>query len=244
MEVLNRIFELSGFQLSFVMIDVLHALDLGCSQDMLSNLLWIVMLRICSGRSYKDKVRNLKDKLKSHYRLFQTPCQVNDITQEMIWAEGKRSPKLRTKGAECRHIIPFGVEVALDLHEQVNDTESQSILHLLSLLLDFYMLMSEAWDADLAAKTARHVLLLYNALSKKADSDGSPLWRIKQTFRLFSELAEYCVESGMDPREFRNYRDEDFVGWGGEVTESRGGAARPVTAAKRLLDRYRALGSL
>ena len=113
--------------------------------------------------------------------------------------------------------------MALDLHEQVNDTESQSILHLISLLLDVYMLMSEAWDADLAAKTARHVLLLYSALSKEADSDGSPLWRVKPTFHVFSELTECCAESGMNPREFWNYRDEDFGGAVAAFGRRRGG---------------------
>ena len=96
--------------MNMVVIDVLHCMDLGCTQDMLGNVLW-EGLSLYPGRAKGARLREMWLAIKAHYKAMRTPVQLEAITQEMIKQENK-SPKLRAKGAATRHLVLFGLDTA------------------------------------------------------------------------------------------------------------------------------------
>ena len=86
-----------------VCIDVLHALDLGITQDMLGNLFWESLGTLYKeGRTKADRLNLLWNKMKKFYNLFKPPSQIQKLTEEMI-KQDKKGPKLKANGAETRH---------------------------------------------------------------------------------------------------------------------------------------------
>eukprot|EP00974_Lingulodinium_polyedra_P016402 1588321-Lingulodinium_polyedra.AAC.1 len=84
----------------------------------------------------------------------------------------------------------------------------------------------------------------YAALSREAVRQGLPEhWAMKPKLHLFQELGEYMAHTHGNPKNFWNYKDEDFVGWLAKMARSRGGPKSAATAAKAVIDRYRALCS-
>ena len=65
------LFNSPGFALLMVCIDVLHALDLGITQDMLGNLFWESLGTLYKeGRTKADRLNLLWNKMKKFYKLF------------------------------------------------------------------------------------------------------------------------------------------------------------------------------
>lgn len=240
------IFRLPGVQLRMATIDVLHALDLGCTQDILGNIFWEFQSSgIVEGSNVGQRVGSLWVLLKKHYSSLSTPNRLQDLTVEMI-KQDKKGPKLRAKGAETRGLVAFGLECAISLHEFAPGPRSRTILQMVSSLMEFYMLMDcEDVSADLASAAAKKCCLLYAGLSKESLARGADLfWRVKPKFHLWVELAEYQCEYLGNPKLFWAYRDEDFMGWLAQLGESRGGPKQASTAARRILDRWRCLSDL
>ena len=97
------LFSSPGFTLMMVCIDVLHALDLGFTQDMLGNLFWEALDTLFKeGKNRGERVKLLLLRMKKWYRMFKPPSQIQKLTEEMLKRE-KKSPKLKAKGAETRH---------------------------------------------------------------------------------------------------------------------------------------------
>ena len=163
----------------------------------------------------------------------------------MIGGEKKRSPKLRAKGAETRHLVPFAFIMAEKLHAKLQTTHSQTVENCMLYLFELYILMGvRPWQQELAAKACRNCLQLYGALMREAEARGSRQWSIKPKAHMMQELIEFQAAEFGNPRDFWAYKDEDFVGFASETVESRGGPQNPTTANRRLVDRYRALASL
>ena len=99
------IFDLPGVGLEVICIDVLHALDLGFTQDVLGNILWEYLASgLCVGRSLDARVKSLWAQWKEHQKTYKTPCKLQGLTKEMIKLD-KKPPKLRAKGAETRILL-------------------------------------------------------------------------------------------------------------------------------------------
>eukprot|EP00969_Alexandrium_andersonii_P145396 6430686-Alexandrium_andersonii.AAC.1 len=71
---------------------------------------------LCVGRNREARLKQLWVMMKQHYKEARTPRQLQGLTVEMVKRDTK-SPKLRAKGGETRHLAPFGLEVATKLHE-------------------------------------------------------------------------------------------------------------------------------
>ena len=85
-------------------------------------------------------------------------------------------------------------------------------------------------------------LSMYKALSLEAASNGEEQrWKLKPKAHLFQELAEFQSAQWGNPRNFWTYADEDFVGWVATIARSRGGPKQASTAARRVMERYRAM---
>ena len=164
----------------------------------------------------------------------------------MIKGQGK-PPKLKTKGAETRSLISYGLQAAIAMHAQQQSVHSLTVLKCISSLLDFYMLVSlEVWQPLLASRACQQCVSFYKALSDEAKappiSDDS-LWRMKPKTHMFQELAEYQGFVLGNPRLFWNYMDEDFVGFIATIAMSRGGPKMAATTASNVLQQYRALAN-
>lgn len=240
------LFSLPGVSIDMVMIDVLHAMDLGITQDVVGNLFFEMLeLRILAGASREARLTSLWAKLKAHYKAMKTSNRLQKLTMGMVKAD-KKPPKLRTKAAETRHIMPFAVEIAQELHAADPSVHNATILQMVSGLFDLYMMMGlEVWPAELASSTSRKVGLLYKALSDESIGKGQDWrWRMKPKWHLFAELFSQQAPQRGDPSLFWTYADEDFVGYCAQIARSRGGPRSAAVTARKVIERYRALESL
>ena len=64
------LFSLPGITLDMVCRDVLHALDLGVSQDAIGNVLWEFLnnKKVCKGNNRGQRLTQLHKILKAHYK--------------------------------------------------------------------------------------------------------------------------------------------------------------------------------
>ena len=240
------IFELPGVTLAMVTIDPLHAMDLGFSQDLLGNVLWeFQKCGLCPGSNVKDRVAALWLKLKAHYIALGTPNRIQALTVEMLKMD-KKGPKLRTKGAETRSLVPFGLVCAKEMYEHDPSPHNEAVFHCMSALMDLYLLLSlPVWNPSAASTACRRCLVHYQALSEEMRKADRPLfWRIKPKAHMFCELGEYMHEHMGNPSLFWNYKDEDFVGYISRIAHPRGGPRQASSTGKAVLERYSALKSL
>ena len=120
-----------------VCIDILHACDLGITQDTLGNVFWEALRELCPGKNEHERIRHLCQKMKEYYKLFKPPCQLQTLTKEITEKDSKKNkmtkrnkndtkemikhdkktPKLRAKGAETRHLVSFGLQLANEMQE-------------------------------------------------------------------------------------------------------------------------------
>ena len=86
----------------------------------------------------------------------ETPNRVQALTEEMIKKDGK-GPKMRTKGAETRGLVPFAVECAQSLHEKEGTVHTLTMVKAMSNLVEFYLVLGmEDFNPDLAANARRN----------------------------------------------------------------------------------------
>ena len=94
----------TGFRLECILVDVLHAADLGMTAHIIGNIMWESVLQKYWGASTQD--------LDSWYK--KTKCKVKlqgKLTQQRIRAHGQ-FPKLKCKAAAARHLADYALDVA------------------------------------------------------------------------------------------------------------------------------------
>lgn len=169
---LSVLFDFPGFHISMILVDVLHCCDLGCTQIILGNLFWwaLTVKAVLPGKSLEASCKALLRMIKAFYKSMSTPCnRINDLSPEMIRQSGK-GPRLRLKGPETRHIVPFSVELAGKLHDAVQSEFSADVLDLCRSLLTFYMTLGiTPFNAAEASAATQRCLDLYTKLSDAAD---------------------------------------------------------------------------
>jgi hypothetical protein len=158
----------------------------------------------------------------------------------MIKRDGK-CPKLRSKAAECRYLVPFCAWLS-DKFKAFNQ-HFAAIAGMFFYLHQLQMMVSgsEPWVASSAADACRLFCSLYAALSAEAKAAGKDRWRIKPKLHLLQEMLEVDVFLHGNPSEFWNYRDESFVGFWAGAAHRRGGPNLVATTTRRFLDRFRAM---
>ena len=63
---MSPLFEIPGFSLKLICIDVLHALDLGFTQEAMGNVLYECLGIFVVGSTIQEKIDNLVIKMKDH----------------------------------------------------------------------------------------------------------------------------------------------------------------------------------
>ena len=182
--------------------------------------------------------------MKRYYSIAKPSSVVDDLTPEMIRQPGK-GPKLRSKGSECRGLVPLGFELAIAMKEKHQSEHTNTIVRMMSALLFFYQAIDqEEYPIDTAAKMCRSCCLHYKALRDEArvlHGHSTKLWTLSPKFHMWIEVTEYQAPHLGCPRTFWCYRDEAFVGYVSKLAFSRGGANVCATASMRLLTKVRAM---
>lgn len=240
---ISPLFQAPGFCPSMICVDILHCLDLGVSADALGNLMFEALN---SPEMYTGakavRIDAMWKHLQAYYRDNKVPSKLDKLTWEMV-QQPKKSPKLRAKGAECRYLVPWGVDLALKLHERINSTRTMTILQAFTALFDFYMACStEPFQPDACSRATRKFLILYSGISSTTSDEL--LWRVKPKFHLFSEMGEYQSAELGNPRHFWAYADESFVGFVSTLAASRGGGHTASTLPERTIARYRIMNAM
>ena len=167
----SPIFASPGCKVDYVMVDWLHAVDLGVGADMLGNV-FNEVVDLLPGLTRKERVQNMWGRLRAWYKEARPPSQLQTLTPEMVRLPGK-PPKLRAKAGECRYLLPFGAALAAEFAE--GSEHRKTVGHLTRNLLEVATCVSKgAWDDQAAKKAARKFCLLYTALEKEALASGDP----------------------------------------------------------------------
>ena len=238
---LSPLFSLPGFDISMIVIDVLHTMDLGCSQDAMGNIFWEAVHEpgYLAGRNQEARKDTLWAMIKDFYKRTAPRSNIQKLTMEMIKQDAK-PPKFKGKGGETRYLVPFAVELTQFMHAAKPSQFTKAMAALTNSLLAVYTTFStEPFDQGALVATSRQFCLQYSALGHVTKSEN--LWKPKPKFHLMQELCEYTSAEAGNPREFWCYKDEDFVGFASVLASSRGGGKAPHTNPLKTLDRWRAL---
>lgn len=238
---LSPLFSIPGFGVKNICIDVLHALDLGLSQDIVGNVLYESLGPYAIGRNKTLQLEDLMRKLKNHYSRMKTNNRIDKLTMDMIRKTGK-APKLRARGAETRYIIPFALEIAIAM-VAANVGEHWRKTHAcVSALMDFSMCLGlQPFPLEKAKDALMNACSHYVDLAVKALRQNKNAWRMKPKIHLVMELALFQMDELSDPMTYWCYKDENFVGLVADIGAIRGGGGSAATSPKRIVERMRVL---
>lgn len=237
----SPLFKVPSFRLDHIVLDWLHIVDLGVSQDLVGNLFHELVLQDhLPGNNKKERLTSLWSRIKSFYKEFQVPVRLGELTLEMF-EKSNKSPKLRAKGGETRHLIPFCALLTAELAHV--SPHWKAVATIFDLLLSCAKIAATApFDVQGLATTSRKLCVLWRSLATEAEASGdSQGWRLKPKVHLFQELCEYKAGVFGSPEHFWTYADESFCGFMAKVAKRRGGQNNPHTIPERLLQRYRAM---
>ena len=144
---------------------------------------------------------------------------VNRITFPMIRQSGK-SPKLRIKAAESRHMLPCIVYI-MQHYFKMDSPHKQLRYNCIKAISDMYTHMrrsAEEFDGSEVARLGRKHLLLYVELGKETlgnlahQGNGWVSWRWYPKHHLFSHCVEDQVRTSGSPAENWCCQDESAIG--------------------------------
>ena len=237
----SPLFQSPGLLMEHVLLDWLHIVDLGVSQDIIGNFFHEVVLHGLPGNNKKERLQQLWLKIKAFYAENKSPSKLGELTLEMFEKSGK-SPKLRCKGGECRHLVPFCASLGRELAHLGGHW--QTVSQLLDLLLQCAQYAATVpFSSESLATASRKLCILWKKLRDAAAAEGSMAWTMKPKLHLFQELCEYKAEEFGSPELFWTYADESFCGFMAKAAKRRGGQNFAATVPERLLNRYRAMRS-
>ena len=241
---MSPLFAIPGFHFLMICIDVLHAVDLGVAQEIVGNVFYEALGTFAAGKNKTIQVANLQLQLKAHYRRMRTGNRIGQLTIEMLKKDGK-APKLRAKGGETRHVVPFALEIAIALRAAADSEHSFNVLQCVSALMDFYMCLGvRPFPMDCAREAGRKLSLSYQHLHEEATASGMQRWAVKPKHHIFMELIEFQLDELGDPMSYWCYRDEDHVGKIAHLGESRGGRGSAALTAARVIKHIRGLSTV
>ena len=238
----SPLFSVPGFQWQFIMIDCLHTMDLGVTQVTLGNLFYEYWYSpMCKASNQALKTLELWKLIKEYYKRIKPASAISALTVEMV-KQPKKGPKFRGKGAETRHLVLFGYELAQAMAKSAGGTDRHynQLEALMFHLFTFYSTFGKSpYDVDLAKKSVHNFCQIYADFNKSARDEK--FWSIKPKFHLMIHLADKQVFESGDPSKFWAYCDEDFVGLIGKIAVARGGRRLANTTPQNVMDKYRAL---
>ena len=215
--------------------DWLHAVDLGVGQDVLGNLFFDVLPFL--GATRDEQVQALWQKIRKYYQDNKTTSRLETLTLPMIKGSNK-PPKLRSKAAISRHLLPFAVLLAEEFADK--NEHMQRVACLVRFLAEVFGCLGQSpYPAEAAGAACRKFCALYTQLENEAVRRGDAYrWKIKPKLHLFQELVEYIAPDLGSPDLWWTYYDESWGGHLARIGERRGGAKSAVNVALNVLQRF------
>ena len=225
----NPIFSCPGVTADTFVVDWLHCSDLGVAQDFLGNLFHMVLPKL-EGNNLKARCSSLYTEILSWCKANGVSDRLDDLTPGMVKKEGSKPPKLRSYAAECKALVPFGVDLAnryLDDGNTVEHTAKQAAQRLNAC---YSCLSAETYNPHDMATNCTEFCSLHKALS---DTSDGVAWRMKPKLHMFQE----CCYSKTRPSTCWTYRDEDFGGYAAKTSRRRGGKSTVASTSSNVLDK-------
>ena len=239
----SLLFEAPGFELRHVVLDWLHIVDLGVLQDLLGSLFLECILHGLEGANKKDRLEKLWCRLKEYYKIAKPPSRLDSLSEEMFHT-AKKPPKLKAKGAESRHLLPFAAVFSQELADKHQTEHWRAVASVFHLLLECAKCIATIpFQSQLLKDSCRRLCVQWGALEDEAIHHGVLCWVRKPKCHLFQELCEFQAEEFGSPESFWTYRDESWCGDMAKSARRRGGQKRASTVPERLMQRYRAMQS-
>ena len=202
-----------GLRLESVMVDVLHAVDLGVAAHIVGSIMWACVKKQVwpGGGTQDEQTACLNEELQQHCKDVKEPYRLQGPLTVARLRTGKGWPKLKSKGAACRHLARFAWGLA-DRHLGPREAAlAQLLVRFYELISAPEMFFSAEQRGDIAAVGLR-LAVLYSQLSRQAFDAGVKAFKMNPKLHLFQHLAEWqSVEAG-SPTFYWTYPDEDMVG--------------------------------
>ena len=215
---------------SIFLVDWLHCADQGVSADFLGSYLLFLSKKF-PGRGLAAQIKEMYKDIKTWYRSNNIEARLDDLKPSMLKKDEKNSkPKLRSKAAECRALIPYALDSAnrlLDASDPLEASITQATVHLNAC---YSNLSADAFNAAHMKENSLKFCLLYVALEAR-----DKRFCIKPKLHLFMELTQL---GNSCPSLFWTYRDEDFGGFVAQISKKRGGFNKPGNTAKSVLLKF------
>jgi hypothetical protein len=235
-EELPNIFSIRGLRLECILVDVLHAVDLGVASLVVGNVLNEVLPRLGSNR--EKQMATLNARLASWYKANKVASQIRGrLTWEKIRVTGS-PPEFKAKAAATRHIVPFAASLATEFDTGSEHDRRRRVV--VESLVSFYAMVQagarriSANDLRRLPECCQALCTNYAHLSLEAVRANVPAWQLKPKMHLFQHLCHYQVQQFGNPRFYWTYPDEDMVGQMVEVAK----ACHPSTLAKTALYKW------
>jgi hypothetical protein len=232
----SNLFRCPGLTLRHLIVDSMHAADLGTFCDALGSLFY---LEVRNKDWYPNQLRGLQalnHTLTMYFGANKELCKTGPLVLTQIIAPVPGYPYLKAKAAQVRHLAEFGLILA-NMHAHGNDQHARyrfrpsHILagredeHLRELVATFQgmtryvrSLSAVPFDPDACLQA---MMLYLTSMSRLHD-----LWRIgfgpnersKQPFQLrqkchmLQHMVQDQIQDYGSPSHFWCYRDEDYVG--------------------------------
>jgi hypothetical protein len=209
---------LVGFNISIVMVDVLHCVDLGISAHILGNIFAACLDLQIWGTNKQANIDGLDKAIKKWYSETKATNKMNGkLTADRIQTS-KMWPKLKVKGAAARGIIGFALKLATEHFDSNCVLVMRLLARFVELLDSEGMLLSESARMELPQLGMR-LCETFTKLARQAIGEGRKVWKPSPKLHMFQHLCEW---QGLifNPRFSWCYSDEDLVGQLIDVAES------------------------
>ena len=168
---ISSLFDVLGFKPEFCSIDLMHCGDLGINLYLLASTLFELFIEM-GGLVTKpqEKLGELMELIKSGAKALKMGrSPINKLTMQMV-KEPSKSPKLKVKAAESRHLLPIVRHILERYFPQ--DTEHKRLRYdCIVALDDMYKEMRKpvgVFQGPTASMLGRRHLILYRELVKEA----------------------------------------------------------------------------
>lgn len=232
---LPELFSVIGLRVEAVMVDVLHAVDLGVASHIIGNILAELLPKF--GSNHGAQLKELNRRINAWYKQeniasrLQGPLTVDEIKGNHGW------PKLKAKAAATRNLASFAKVLSQEFCTGTLHDRRRTALA--DCLLRFYGILKQDRVIDAGGKLelprlGRDLCCLYAHLHAEAVELGQRAWKLVPKFHLFQHLCQIQAVSLGNPRFYWTYPDEDMVGQMAEVART----CHPTTMPSVALYKY------
>jgi hypothetical protein len=254
----SSLFKCPGFLLDYIVVDSMHAGDLGCFQDALGGLLWCEVTCKAWHRNQRTGLLRLNEDLKKYYGANRhlNLSSVYPLSLSQLKGKDDKYPSLKCKAAECRHLAQFGLILAhrhragnahrpqFSFRGRMAGSEQEHLDNLVAMFEGLVRYHTSCAATPFDAHECRASLYLFlqslAALYRlwrrglPADEQGYMPFNLRPKAHALQHLAEEKIKIWGSPARFWCYRDEDFIG---TVKTIAAKSHHPRTIEQRVLEK-------